>query len=261
MPNTDLTTLVSLFHTKQHASDAMSELQAAGISKQSIEAIGGGSANPATEQSMAGLKSLNLPADDLRVLSDGLDSGGTVIVVRAEKSLAAKAQSIFEHQNAEKIDERESQTSRPATAAKLTDQKLADGETISVIEEQLVVGKRNVERGGMRVFTRVVETPVEEQVVLREEHATFERHAVNRPISTADVDALRDESIEIREMNEEAVVGKTAHVVEEVHIGKETTERTQTIKDTVRKTEVEIDEVAADGTKSTRSASAGSTKA
>ncbi len=117
---------------------------------------------------------------------------------------------------------------------------------IPVVQEELVVGKRTVERGGVRVFTRLVETPVEEQVSLREEHATFERHAVNRPISEAELSSLQDQAIEIREMGEEPVVAKTARVVEEVHIGKDATERTEQIRDSVRKTQVEVDEIAAD---------------
>ena len=255
MPTTNQTTLVSLFHTQEHASQALQELQSAGIPKQSIEAIGGTSANPATEQSLAGLRTLNLPAGDIGILSDGLKNGGTVIVVRAEPGMAAKAQSIFENQNAGKIDERGIESGRSSTAANLTDEA-----AIPVIEEQLVIGKRNVERGGVRVFTRVVETPVEEQVTLREEHATFERRPVNRPISEADVDALQDRSIEIRETAEEAVVSKSAHVVEEVHIGKDTTERTQTVKDTVRKTEVEVDQIDEVETRATRPVSGGAKK-
>jgi len=36
------------------------------------------------------------------------------------------------------------------------------------------------------------------------------------------------------------VVAKTARVVEEVVVGRETTERTETVKDTVRREEVEV---------------------
>lgn len=245
MPNNNETTLVSLFHTQEHASKAMNDLRTAGVPPQSIQTLGGeASRSSAPEQSLTTLKALNLPAKDLQILSDGLKSGGTLIVVRASEALADKVERVFEHQDAEQIDERAATTQPQMTAAAVS------GDTmIPVVEEELVVGKQRVDRGGVRVFTHMVETPVEEKVVLREEHATLERHAVNRPISEAEMSAIQNQSIEIREMGEEAVIGKTARVVEEVRVGKESTERTQQIKDTVRKTQVEVDQIAADDSK------------
>jgi uncharacterized protein (TIGR02271 family) len=244
MSDTKATTLVSLFHTQEHASKAMSDLQAAGVPPQSIQTIGGEKGqSSAPEQSLATLKELNLPTEDLRILSDGLKTGGTLIIVRATQAFADKAESVFEHHNAEQIDEREAANQPQAAAA-----TVAGDTVIPVVEEQLVVSKQRVERGGVRVFTHMIETPVEEQVVLREEHATFERHAVNRPVSESELSSLQNQSFEVHEMAEEAVVGKTARVVEEIHVGKESTERTQKIKDTVRKTQVEVDQVPAEGT-------------
>lgn len=111
---------------------------------------------------------------------------------------------------------------------------------IPVVEEQLQVGKREVQHGGVRVFQRVTDKPVEEQVRLREEHVKVERHPVDQPARQANLNAFKEGSIEVRETAEEPVIGKTARVVEEVVVGKETRERTQTIKDTVRRTDVEV---------------------
>lgn len=113
---------------------------------------------------------------------------------------------------------------------------------IPVVEEELQVGKRAVERGGVRVFTRVVERPVEEQVTLREEHATIDRRAVDREVTDADLDAMREGTIEVRERSEEPVVQKVARVKEEIDVGKRVDERTETVRDSVRHTEVEVDE-------------------
>lgn len=118
---------------------------------------------------------------------------------------------------------------------------------IPVMQEQLQVGKRAVERGGVRVFTRVVDTPVEEQVRLREEHATIERHAVDRAVTDADLAAMREGTIEVRETVEEPVVQKVARVTEEIDVGKRVDERTETVRDTVRHTEVDVDENVAAG--------------
>ena len=122
----------------------------------------------------------------------------------------------------------------------------SDTQRIPVIEEELKVGKRMVQRGGVRVFRRVREIPVNEQVQLREEHVNVERRPVDRPASEADFAGIKDnQAIELRETAEEAVVSKTARVVEEVIVGKEVTERTEQIKDTVRHTDVEVEQLGA----------------
>jgi uncharacterized protein (TIGR02271 family) len=121
---------------------------------------------------------------------------------------------------------------------------------IPVVQEQLKVGKREVSRGGVRVYSRVVETPVNESVGLREEHVNVERRPVNEPISGADATAFKEQSIEMRETAEEAVVEKSARVVEEVMINKEVTQREQQIHDTVRHTEVEVEQLGAGSARS-----------
>jgi len=125
-------------------------------------------------------------------------------------------------------------------------QQRADTTAIPVIQEELKVGKREVQRGGVRIYQRVVETPVNESIGLREEHVNVERHPVDRPVSPADVAAFQETTIELRESAEEAVVEKTARVVEEVVVGKEVTERNEQISDTVRRTEVEIEQLTPD---------------
>ncbi len=119
------------------------------------------------------------------------------------------------------------------------------GETIPVIEEQLQVGKRAVQRGGVRIYRHVTETPVEESVQLREEQVNVARRSVDQPASAADIEAFREGTIEVRETVEEPVVAKTARVVEEVDVGKTVTERTETVSDTVRRTEVDVEPISA----------------
>jgi uncharacterized protein (TIGR02271 family) len=120
--------------------------------------------------------------------------------------------------------------------------------TVPVVEEELQVGKRQVQRGGARIHTHITETPVQEQVTLREEHVTVDRHPVNRPASQADLqNALQDRTYEVTETAEEAVVAKQARVVEEVVVGKQATEHTQTVQDTVRRTDVEVENLAGTG--------------
>jgi len=137
-------------------------------------------------------------------------------------------------------------TTPPATNFAASDRTVAAGETVTVpvIEEHLAVGKRQVQGGGARVHTHVIETPVSEQVTLHEEHVVVDRHAVNRPVSQADLaGALQERTIEVTETAEVPVVAKEARVVEEVTIGKQATDRVETITDTVRRTDVDVDEI------------------
>lgn len=113
--------------------------------------------------------------------------------------------------------------------------------SIPRVEESLEVGKREVETGGVRVRSRIVERPVEEHVRLRQEHVHVERNPVNRPIGDGDLDRLQDQTIELTERSEVPVVNKEARVTEEIRISKDVDTRDETIRDTVRNTEVDIE--------------------
>ena len=118
-------------------------------------------------------------------------------------------------------------------------------EHIPIVEEQLRVGKRTVSRGGAHVRSYIEEVPVEESVSLREEHVSIERRPVDKQLGAAELkdgDLFRDRDIEMTETAEEAVVGKEARVKEELVVSKSATERTEQIHDTVRHTEVEVDD-------------------
>jgi uncharacterized protein (TIGR02271 family) len=125
--------------------------------------------------------------------------------------------------------------------------------TIPVVEEDLAISKREVERGHVRIYSRVTEQPVEEAVRLREERVTVERRPVDRPATEADL-AAQQEVIEVTETAEEPVVTRRARVVEEVVVQKEATERTETVRGTERHTEVEVQRAPEDATTARRAA-------
>jgi uncharacterized protein (TIGR02271 family) len=115
----------------------------------------------------------------------------------------------------------------------------AEDEVLPLAEEQLEVGKRVVDRGTTRVRRYVVEKPVEQNVTLHGERVTIERrHPVEGTAAAGG--AFEERTVEVRETEEVPVVGKTAGIVEEVAIRKQATERTETVKDTVRREEVEV---------------------
>ena len=133
-----------------------------------------------------------------------------------------------------------SRTSAPGqTASSRRDDE--QEEVIPVAEEELRVGKREVSGGRVRVRSYVVETPVQEQVSLREEHVSVERRPVDRSATTGD-NLFRERTIEAEERAEEAVVAKEARVKEELVLRKGVEHRTETVSDKVRKTEVEVED-------------------
>src|SRR5919199_2392381 len=115
-------------------------------------------------------------------------------------------------------------------------------EVIPVVEERLNVGKREVERGGVRVRSYVVEHPVQEQVNLREERVTVERRPVDQPVAGDPSRLMQEREIEVTETTERPVVNKEAVVREELVVRKDAEKRTQTISETVRRTEVEVED-------------------
>jgi uncharacterized protein (TIGR02271 family) len=117
---------------------------------------------------------------------------------------------------------------------------------LPVVEENIDIGKRQVETGGVRVHTKIQERPVEEQVNLREERVNVERRPVDRPVSDANA-AFQEQSFEVTEMAEQAVVRKQARVIEEVVISKDVQEHTETVRDTVRRQDVHVHEQGTEG--------------
>ena len=133
-----------------------------------------------------------------------------------------------------------------------------EGTSIPVVEEELQVGKRAVRRGGVRVYSRVVERPVTESIELREEHVRVDRRPADRALSEAEMQGLRDQTIEVTETVEEPIVKKRSRVREEVVVGKETTSRTEKVTDNVRHTEVNVERMEADKMNRLADADAGS---
>lgn len=125
--------------------------------------------------------------------------------------------------------------------ASATSRLADDDEVIPVIKEEFKVGKRDVNLGRVRVRSYVVEEPVSEQVNLREDRVHIERKSVDRPVSESDR-MFTDKILEAEEHTEEAVISKQARVTEEIGLRRESEERAETVSDTIRHTEVEIED-------------------
>lgn len=187
--------------------------------------------------------------------------GNTVVVVDTmDENQADTASRLLHEAGAIDVDEHSQKwraegwqprttgtTGTTGTAQNLTardTQRTGQEGTLDVVQEELQVGKRTMDRGGVRVVQRVSSKPIREVVRLREEHAVVERRPVDRPATGQDLSNFKEGMMEVRESVEEPVVAKTARVVEEVRVGKEVREREETIEDSVRRKDVEVQRVA-----------------
>jgi stress response protein YsnF len=113
------------------------------------------------------------------------------------------------------------------------------------VEEDLQAGKRTLRRGGVRVYARAYDIPVEEKIRLREERAAVNRRPADRPATEADLAALNQgRTLEVSERVEEPIVGKRVRFVEEA--GKQVNERMENRRDKVRKTDLSVGQLAAE---------------
>lgn len=205
------------------------------------------------------IKDFFVGEEDRPVYSEGLRRGGCLLTARVTDERSDEAISVLEGTNAVDLDQRTEQwraegwsgsggdlvsdDSRLSTGAMATDAGMTettrDQQSIPVVEERLRVGKREVDRGGVRVRSYIVEEPVREDVSLREERVEIERRPGQ---AAATPEMFREQTIEVSERGEEAVVAKDAVVKEEVVVRKAADERTETVEDTVRHTEVDVED-------------------
>jgi len=244
---------------------------------------GATSTSSATEDKgfWSSLADLFAPDEDRYTYAEGVRRGGYLLTARVPEGLEDQAADALERHDPVDLDQRveswrqEGWTGYPAGATSTdagaatagvvsgaselrrsdfgaggsgaaTAPNAAGEEVIQAAEEQLRVGKREVGRGGVRVRSYVTERPVEEQVELQQERVTVERRPVDRELAPGEA-AFQERSIEAVERGEEAVVSKTARVTEEIGLRKDIERETETVRDTVRKQEVEVEDERAAG--------------
>lgn len=167
-----------------------------------------------------------------RNFDEAVRRGSYVVVVDAPSDAkATQAATLLHDAGAIDVDER-----ARAWAA----ERGGQAGKLDVVQEELHVGKRELDRGGVRVVQRVSQKPVREVVRLRDEHARVQRTPVDRPVRADEIDTFKEGTVEVREKTEEPVVAKTARVVEEVRVGKDVREHEETIDDTVRRKDVDV---------------------
>ena len=270
-------TLTAMYNTRDAAAAAQQQVVGLGVPSGDVSIHGaetGTTAEPTGEEP-GFWASLFMPEDDRQIYAEGVQRGGYLLTVRVQDDLKEAALDVLESSGAVDMDA-ETETWRqggwqgggardaaavadvvPGAAVATTGMAETDAvyrsepradarslerdEVVQAAEEQLVVGKREVERGSVRVRSYVTERPVEEQVELRQERVTVERRPVDRAVQAGEA-VFQERTIEAVERGEEAVVSKTARVTEEIGIHKDVERETEAVRDTVRKQEIEVED-------------------
>lgn len=278
---TSTRTITALFDKRAEAMEAVSELVRDGIPRTAIRITPETDVSSTTATTTSydtsrdekgfwgSLGDLFMPDEDRHTYTEALHRGSIMVSVSVDGAHADRAEDILEQHGTVNVEEREatwrkegwagysagsasgasvppatptaSATGTAATTA-LGARDMADGdESIQEVEEQLRVGKRQVNSGRVKVRSYVVETPVSEAVSLHSETVHVERRPVDRAMGVTE-DAFKERTIEAVATSEEAVVSKEARVTGEVLVRKEVADRTETITDKVRSTKVEVED-------------------
>jgi stress response protein YsnF len=253
--------IVTLYDTAEHAEAAKRSLEQAGFAPSEI--------------SMISSKTLGLAGDKLgepglwhrlfgrdiqqfeaTVYGRTVEAGGVVLTVRVPETDAARATSILNAHRSVDLTKRAEQegliAATTTTAAKTQPVRQAPvtaaagaitGEQVlALAEEQINVGKRQIQEGTTRIRRFVTETPVEAQITLHEEHTRVLRRASTDPNYIRNID-WTDKTIEVTETAEEPVVTKSVRITEEVVIQREGSDHVKTVHDKVRRQQVEVERV------------------
>jgi uncharacterized protein (TIGR02271 family) len=268
MPNE---TIVAVFDSNTRADAAVRALESAGVPSAAIERHNTqskpanearpeprGTGSPMTGflfwDMMMGAQSSH---EDRSRFERSVERGETVIAVTVSTRDAETVTAILEEHSPVELDDRteENQTAdtERVSRTETTSGRASRGvetearrernereEVIPLAEEELRVGKRTVNSGRSRVRRYVVETPVEQDVSLKDERVVLERRRPETDQPTDD--AFSDKTIEVTETSEIPVTEKVARLKEEIVVRKQQTERTETVRDTVRRDQIAVEE-------------------
>lgn len=178
-----------------------------------------------------------------------IDAGASALRVAYPKSLITDAPSVAEGEDISPEEEDgiydyyglDRSTSRSRTGLPSGESSRTDtgDKSMTLSEEQLRVGKREVETGRVRLRKVVREERVEQPVELRHEEVQIERVDANGRDVPAD--AFQEREVEVVARHEEPVVAKEARVTGQVRVGKDVRTESTTVGENVRTEDVEVD--------------------
>lgn len=206
-------------------------------------------------------------ADQSSVYEDAISAGGVVVTLRADEEQLPRALTILDahdsidtpprnslglnngadktatatpHLNTAKTDTTHAEPLRTSLSGDESEE-----DVLRLAEERLEVGKRLVSEGSTRVRRYTVTDQVSQDISLQEQHADIFRRSADKPVTGNDVD-WSEKTVEVAETHEQPVINKTTQVKEEVVVRKDVNDRVETINDSVRRQEVDIDHTSPD---------------
>ena len=231
------TTIIAMYDNAAKAEQVVSEIVRAGVSRDCVDVLSGNGSGASTL--VGKLTERGVEEQEAAVYAEAIGKGSSMVTVHAPDETAEDTFEMMNRLGARDLDELVAQAEDA--------QEESESESVPVVEEQVSIGKRKVMRGGVRVTSTVSERPVEETVRLREETVDVEREQADRKLSPEEAEkAFAEQTLEVAETAEEAVISKEARVVEEVSLHRTAAEREETVKTKARRTDVKVEEVDAD---------------
>jgi len=211
---------------------------------------------------IGGLTKAGVSEHDAEYYAEGVRRGGVLLTVRTNDELSDQAARILDDAGAKDVDEKSREwrasgwnpkhgqafgnaTEHTSIKDRDKSRNLEGDRKMDVVQEEIEISKRETPSRTVRVYSDITSKPVEKQVNLRDEKITVDRRTVDRPASPGDMETFKEGQIELTEKHEEPIVKKRARVVEEVRVGKEVNEHTETVRDTVRRKDVRVEETGA----------------
>lgn len=214
-----MTTVINAYADQKIADLAIAALRKEGLNDQQARILTGDTQALLRELSEHGFEDA-----DARAYATAVEQGQTLVIASISEEQADWALAIMDRI--------------------LSDHAGSAVRSVPIVEEELSVSKARSANGGVRVTSRVVETPVEETVTLTTETVGVKRHAADRVLGDEEAAAVFEEkTVEMMGTQEEVEIHKQARVVGEVEITKEVEAHQTTVRDTVRKTDVQVEEV------------------
>ena len=257
--------IVALYDTVAHADAAVNTLRMAGYPSADISMIkndGDAKAGWSEPWFWQGLFGEDITPHEAEVYGRSIRQGGAVVAVRVTESEAPKVIELLDsHKPIDVVDRARTYaasqapsvavppptmappqpaTTPAATATTIPTTLKKDEEVVRLAEEELNVGKRKFESGKTRVRRFVVEKPVEANVTLHDEHIEVMRRALSEPGILKDAD-WSEQVFEVTDTSEQPVVSKTVRVIEEVVIRRKGTDHVETVRDTIRRQQLDVE--------------------
>lgn len=228
------TIVVGLYNETGSAKKASQALIAAGCQAKDIETFGGADS---ADKAAQGLLGHGFRKELAERYGAAVRQGHTLIAADIADQDADAAEAILDESGA--IDLPAAPASHKASGGRDVQE-----DTVRAVKEEVEIGKRRVAKGGLKVTSEVVETPVRESVTLRDETVDVERRTVDRVLSpNEEKAAFEGKTIELTATSETPEITKQARVVEEVVLSKTASEQETTVEAVARRTDVKVEPI------------------